>query len=95
METKETTYCKNLLFLLSRADKVKLLENSNLNNRERDILILRVVDGLSVKESCNRLDIEEETFNKAQKKAYAKLFFFIQNKALISDLTNKLLINCL
>lgn len=88
--TTETAYCKNILFLLPREEKVRLLENSNLTNKERDIISFRIVDGLSIKEVCDKLAMDENAFVKAQRRAYAKLCFFLQNKEKILKLCSAL-----
>lgn len=90
METDDTTYCKTVLFVLGRPAKKQLLENSNLNNREIDILSLRIIEGLSAKECCMKLNLEEDTFYKAQRKAYAKLSFFLKNQTVIKEFAEKL-----
>lgn len=77
-ETKEVTYCKEVLYKNGRPEKIKLLDNSNLNNHERDILYERFVIGLTVKETAEKFNVSIETINKTQKKSFFKLYDWLQ-----------------
>lgn len=76
-ETKEVAYCKQLLCNLGRYQKIKLLKNSSLDNRERNILYMRFIEGLSVIESAEKINVDESTFNKAQQRSFKKLYKWI------------------
>lgn len=56
MVTKETDFIKRMLDKLGRNGKIKLIDESNLNDRERDLLIKRFVNGLSIKECSSLLN---------------------------------------
>lgn len=66
-----------IIFLaLGRNKKQELLDNSNLNDREVELLSLRLIQGKSLKECAEHFGIEEDSVNKAQLKAIKKLYLF-------------------
>lgn len=67
-----------VFFALSKTQKQSLLDNSNLNDREKELLTYRLIEGKSLKECANFLGIEEDSVNKAQLKAVKKLYFFLK-----------------
>lgn len=73
-ETTEVNYCKKLLEDMGRYEKLKLIRNSSLNNRERKIITLRFIEGMSVTEASSVFNLDESSFKKAQKKAFIKLY---------------------
>lgn len=90
MQTEAVKYCKNLMFLLGTEEKVKLIESSNLNEREKQIIVLRFVKGKTVKDCCEEMCLEVDTFNKAQAKAMSKLYFWVSNREKIKEIVDSL-----
>lgn len=86
MQTEEMLFCKNLFNTLGRKESMELLNNSNLTDRERDIILMRLIYGKSLKECSDVLIIEQDSVNKAQKKAVIKLYQWINNKGKIIEL---------
>lgn len=76
-ETQEVEYCKNLFYVKGRSDIEEIIENSNLNNRERELVKLRYIEGFRVKEICEALKVEESTYKKLHKKILSKLYIYI------------------
>lgn len=73
----EVEYCKNLFYISSRSKIISIIEDSNLNDRERELITARYVKGLSVKEICELLNLEEETYKKMHRKILSKLYIYI------------------
>lgn len=92
MQSKEVSYCKNLLFVLGSDEKRSLIEKSNLNEREKKLVSLRFVDGKPIKDCCDELGIEIDALNKAQAKALLKLYFWINNKDKITMILTELFV---
>lgn len=68
-----------LIFLnLGKQKKIELLENSNLNERECELLTFRFVHGKSLKDCSLYFGIEEDSVNKAQLKAVKKLYNYLK-----------------
>lgn len=80
MITEETNYIKNKFSALGRGDRLKLLLNSSLNDREADLLTKRFINGMSLKECSDIYGLEINTVSKNQQKAIKKLYKFIINK---------------
>lgn len=78
IKSKEVTVIRELFYILGRDDKLKLLKYSNLTNRERQIMTMRFIVGLSTKETAEKLNMDIDTFNQAQKKIYVKLYSWIE-----------------
>ena len=76
--TYEMTYIKNVFKMLNRANKLKLLETSNLTNREIELLTKRFINGDSLKDCANYYRLEEDSINKAQLKAVKKLYKYLK-----------------
>lgn len=79
-KTQELETIQIIFLSLSRKQKEELLANSNLNNREIELLSLRLIDGKSLKECADYFGIEEDSVNKAQHRAVKKLYLFISLK---------------
>lgn len=77
--TQQMEYIKTFFSGLGRADKQSILFNSNLTDREVDLLTKRFISGFSLKEIANEYSIEEDTVNKKQLKAVKKLYSFLKN----------------
>lgn len=77
MATIETEYVKKQFLLLGRQEKLNLLLNSNLNDRELDLLIKRFVNGISLKECSDNMGMEVNSVSKIQQRAVRKLYIFI------------------
>lgn len=92
MQSKEVSYCKNLLFVLGTEEKRSLVEKSNLNEREKKLVSLRFIDGKQIKDCCEDLNLEVDTFNKAQAKALSKLYFWLKNKERITMLLTEMFV---
>ena len=75
--TKELTKVKSYFELLGRNEKLTILNNSNLNDRDTALLTSRLVQGKSLKECSDDFGIEEDSINKAQLKAVKKLYYWI------------------
>ncbi|MBR6552808.1 MAG: hypothetical protein IKT89_08225 [Clostridia bacterium] len=75
--TKEVDYCKHLFLTTGRKQVLELIENSNLTNKERDIIYSRYLEGLGVKEMCEKYALEESTYKQAQKRILVKLYNYI------------------
>ena len=72
-----------ILFLtLGNQEKLFLLQNSNLTERESNLLTYRLVQGKTLKECSSILGIEEDSVNKAQLKAIKKLYLYLDCKKL-------------
>lgn len=84
--SKEVEFCKNVFLLLGKKKSEDLLERSNLNNREKIIINSHLLQGLSLKECASILLIEEDSVNKAQKKALNKLYEWIKNQTIIEQI---------
>ena len=77
--TYQMNYVKNLLELMNREEKTKMLSGSNLKDREVELLIRRFVNGDSLKECAQYFNLEEDTINKKQLKAVKKLYSFLKS----------------
>lgn len=78
-KTQELESIQNLFYLKCRAEKQDILFNSNLNDRETELLSFRLVQGKTLKECADHFGIEEDSVNKAQLKAVRKLYIFLCN----------------
>jgi hypothetical protein len=70
-------FIKNRMDRMSRPDKLLLLENSNLNDREIELLSKRFIQGDTIKECAVYFNLEEDTIIKKQLKAVKKLYSFL------------------
>lgn len=77
MVNTETNEIKTKLVSMSRQQKIDFLSNSNLDDRELDLLIKRFVNGLSIKECSLEFGVEENTISKKQYKAVKKLYQYL------------------
>lgn len=77
-KTQELETVQIIFLSLGRNQKQELLDNSNLNDREKELLTHRLVNGKTLKECADYLGIEEDSVNKAQLKAVKKLFYFLK-----------------
>jgi len=87
MISLECRFIKTLFNSLSRVDKINLLNNSNLNDRERCLLETRFVKGLSAKESADYFNLEFDTYNKTYHRTVFKLYAWLEHKAMISGVS--------
>lgn len=76
--TRELSMCKNVIEKLGRTKAEQLLEDSSLNDREKQLLELRLIRGVSLKECSVIFVVEEDSINKAQLKASKKLFTWLK-----------------
>lgn len=76
MKTKNVEIVTSLFSSIGRSEKEKLIKESPLNDRESEILILRFVNGKSIKESSLCVGMEPEAFVKAQRKAIDKFYSY-------------------
>lgn len=86
METQETKTVKYILQNLSTLEREQLIDNSNLTDKEKQVLTLRFSKGKQVKECTELLNMEFEAFNKLQKKSVFKLYHWLERKALTSGI---------
>lgn len=85
-ESKEVDFCKSVFSLIGRNNSEELLKRSNLNDREQSIILYHLLQGKSLKECAGILIIEEDSVNKAQKRACVKLYNWINNQMLIKQI---------
>lgn len=76
--TYQMEYVKNLFSKLGRSEKVNLLTESNLSDREAELLLKRLVKGETIKDCSIYFNLEEDTINKNQLKAIKKLYSFLK-----------------
>lgn len=76
-KAKEVIFCKQLFFILGRDEKIKLLQKSNLTDREKRVCELRFVEGKTTQEIADELNVSLDTFNKMQKKLFQKLYLWL------------------
>lgn len=76
--TYQMEYVKNLFSKLGRSEKINLLAESNLNDRETELLLKRLVKGETIKDCSVYFNLEEDTINKKQLKAVKKLYSFLK-----------------
>lgn len=79
-KTLESEIIQTKLLALSRAEKQNLLYNSNLNDREVELLSLRFINGKSLKECSEVYGLEINTVSKNQQKAMCKLYQYLIHK---------------
>lgn len=80
-ECKEVAFCKKVFSIIGRYNGENLLNQSNLTDRERLIISNRILKGISLKECAEILVIEEDSVNKAQKKACVKLYNWLNTQS--------------
>jgi DNA-directed RNA polymerase specialized sigma subunit len=73
----ETDYFKTFFATSSRKDSLDLIQNSCLTDKERDIIISRFIEGLNIKEMCQKYNVEESTYKHSQKRILVKLYNYI------------------
>lgn len=83
-KSKEIIFIKNLMLILGRKEKEKLLENSNLDDREKLSMELRFIHGFSFCETAEKMNIPFDTFSKFQKRVFIKLYIWLQRQANIN-----------
>jgi len=76
----ETLLIKDLFYALGRNEKKELLYNSNLNDKEIRIMEMRHIEGLSIKEISEVLNIDIDTYNQSQKRINKKLYSWLTDK---------------
>lgn len=79
---RKTLELETIQILFSALDKKKkqeVLDNSNLYDREIELLSFRLINGKSLKECALYYGMEEDSVNKAQLKAVKKLYNFLNN----------------
>jgi DNA-directed RNA polymerase specialized sigma subunit len=76
--SKEVDFCKKLFYTNGRNKIIELLDNSNLTEKEKLLLHSRYVEGLKIKEMCEKFHIEEEAYKKSQRRTLIKFYNFIQ-----------------
>ena len=79
METEEVTECKNLFYILGRNEKINLLNESNLDDREKEILVMKHISGMTAKEMSEKLSVSVDAYNKMQQKVYKKLYAWLKH----------------
>lgn len=92
METIETKTVKYILANLGTLEREQLINNSNLTEKEKQVLTLRFSKGKQVKECTEIFNMELEAFNKLQKKSVYKLYHWLERKAITSGVSLKRLI---
>lgn len=74
---KEGEYCKKLFMSAGRKAGINILNFSNLTDREREVILCRLVKGLTLKECSELFVMEEDSVNKMQKRVCIKLYKFL------------------
>lgn len=77
-QSVEVDFCKNLFFISSRSQILDLLNDSNLNDKERDFVKSRYISGLSVKEMCEVYHLDEGAYKKMHRRILAKFYLYIK-----------------
>jgi len=72
-ESIPVAYCKNLFYTKGRNEKLKLLEESNLTDREIKILKMRYIEGLSLKENVFSTSDGRRCFEKISEKSLSQI----------------------
>lgn len=90
--TDELNFVKVLFNTLGKTESIKLINDSNLTEREGQLLELRLIKGKSLKEVADVLMIEEDSVNKAQSKVCKKLYYWIKCKDTLEQVVS--LLNC-
>lgn len=85
-QTDTLTFIKNLFYVLGKTESLKLLQDSNLTEREAKLLEMRFIKGQSLKEVAYELTIEEDSVNKCQSKVCKKLYTWIKNRNTIEQI---------
>lgn len=88
-KSKEVILCKRFFYNLGRFEKIKIIKNSNLDNRERKIIYSRFVEGMTLKEIAENLSLGIDNCNKIQKKAFVKLYSWLERNAKLQGTTLK------
>lgn len=74
---KEVEYCKKLFMSAGRIAGINILNFSNLTDREREVILCRLIKGLTLKECSELFVMEEDSVNKMQKRVCIKLYKFL------------------
>lgn len=85
-------FIKSLFYVLGKTESLKLLQDSNLTERESKLLEMRMIRGKSLKEVADILMIEEDSVNKAQNKVCKKLADWVKRKDTVEQVVA--LLNC-
>lgn len=83
--TCELNFVKVLFNTLGKTESLKLITDSNLTEREGQLLELRMVRGKTLKEVADVLMIEEDSVNKLQNKVCKKLYYWFKCKNTIEQ----------
>ena len=87
-KTQELIAFENRILFLNRKEKAELLENSNLDDRELQLISYRFIQGLSLKECANILGLEINTISKNQTKIIKKITNILRKKKSIKNPQN-------
>lgn len=87
MESLEVRFIKTLFNSLGRVEKQKVLDRSNLTDKERCLLAKRFIEGLSVKESADYFCMEPDAYNKAYHRIVLKLYSWFERKAKVQGVS--------
>lgn len=77
-KSTEIQYCTDLLNRLGKDERQKLLASSNLNTREINILNYRFIEGLTMQEIADKINLSLNGYYKAQRKILLKLYQYIK-----------------
>lgn len=93
---KEIKFCRNLFFLLGREEKVSIIRNSNLTDKETDFMLRRFCDGLTIKELAEKINLGIDATKWQQKVVCKKFYAWLEREArerniAINDLEGELL----
>lgn len=91
--SKEFHYCKHLFFTLGKQASKELIRRSCLTKREEQLLIMRFINGLTLKECSNYFILEENSVSKALQKSAVKLYKWLQMREEASQIMTLLKLN--
>lgn len=79
-DSNDLQFCKKVISDNGREKSLSIIKRSNLNDREIEILVLRLIKGQSLKDCADYFLVTEDSINKAQKRACVKLASWLKLK---------------
>ena len=73
---------------LGSVDKLNIITESNLTDREKQIMIDRFIKGHLAKEVADELNLSIDGFDRIQKKIFVKFYFWLSHKPCFRDYLN-------
>lgn len=75
--SKEVYVCKKLFYRLGRLEKQKIIENSNLDDREQKVLTLRFIEGATTQETAVKMNMTDDALSKMQRRIFKKIYVWL------------------